>query len=92
MFGIVHQYSHENLADDTLSFISSYIFFFRIIIVYCHQGSNIYFHNYWKNSINTQIDQGFPMSKELKDFLNPKGIATSCSSPYNPQGNSQVER
>lgn len=31
------------------------------------------------------------MSKELKDFLNPKGIATSCSSPYN-QGNSQVER
>lgn len=32
------------------------------------------------------------MSKELKDFLNPEGIATSCSSPYNPQGNSQVER
>lgn len=32
------------------------------------------------------------MSKELKDFLNPKGIATSCSSLYNLQGNSQVVR
>ena len=32
------------------------------------------------------------MSKELKDFLHSHQIATSHSSPYNPQGNGQVER
>ena len=32
------------------------------------------------------------MSKALKDFLTGKGIASSRSTPYNPRGNSQVER
>ena len=32
------------------------------------------------------------MSKELKEFLTSLGTATSHSTPYNPQGNGQVER
>ena len=32
------------------------------------------------------------MSKELKDWLHSKGIATSRTTPYNPRGNGQVER
>ena len=32
------------------------------------------------------------MSRELKEYLHNKLIATSHSSPYNPTGNSQVER
>ena len=32
------------------------------------------------------------ISKEMKDFLNSRGIACSKTSPYNPKGNGQVER
>lgn len=32
------------------------------------------------------------LSKEMKDFLHRKGIATSYTTPYNPQGNGQTER
>ena len=32
------------------------------------------------------------VSRRLKDFLLQKGVATSHSTPYHPQGNSQVER
>ena len=32
------------------------------------------------------------MSKEVKDFLQRKGVATSRTTPFNPQGNGQVER
>lgn len=32
------------------------------------------------------------LSKEMKDFLHQKGIATSYTTPYNPQGNGQTER
>ncbi|XP_041989092.1 uncharacterized protein LOC121740463 [Aricia agestis] len=32
------------------------------------------------------------MSKELRDFLVMNGVACSRSTPYNPQGNGQVER
>ncbi|GFS72377.1 putative retrovirus-related pol polyprotein from transposon opus [Trichonephila clavipes] len=32
------------------------------------------------------------MSHELKSFLTSQGIATSCTTPYNPAGNGQVER
>ena len=32
------------------------------------------------------------MSREVKDYLQEKGVATSRSTPYNPQGNGQVER
>ena len=32
------------------------------------------------------------MSNELKDWLHSKGIATSRTTPYNPEGNGQTER
>ena len=32
------------------------------------------------------------MSAQLKDFLLQKGISTSRTTPYNPEGNGQVER
>ena len=32
------------------------------------------------------------MSKDLKDYLHLRGIATSRTTPYNPRGNGQVER
>ena len=32
------------------------------------------------------------MSKELKDYLHQRGVATSRTTPYNPQGNGLVER
>ena len=32
------------------------------------------------------------MSDELKTFLQSKGISTSRTAPYNPQGNGQVEK
>lgn len=32
------------------------------------------------------------ISKEIQDFLRSKGIVSSRSTPYNPQGNGQVER
>ena len=32
------------------------------------------------------------MSAELKTFLSEKGVATSRSTPYNPEGNGQIER
>jgi len=32
------------------------------------------------------------ISKEIQDFLRSKGVVTSRSTPYNPQGNGQVER
>ena len=38
-------------------------------------------------------DQGANfMSKELKDFLISKNVATSRTTPYNPQGNGQCEK
>lgn len=38
-------------------------------------------------------DQGTSfMSKDLKDYLSQKGVATSRTTPYHPTGNSQVER
>ena len=32
------------------------------------------------------------MSTELKDYLCSKGVITSCTTPYNPEGNGLVER
>ena len=32
------------------------------------------------------------MSSDLKKYLHEKGVATSCTTPYNPQGNGLVER
>ena len=32
------------------------------------------------------------MSQELRDFLNQRGIACSRTTPYNPEGNGQVEK
>ena len=41
----------------------------------------------------THIDRGSGfMSKELKNFLHQKGIATSRTTSYNPADNGQVER
>ena len=38
-------------------------------------------------------DQGTSfMSSELKEFLTVKGVSTSRTTPYNPEGNGQVER
>ena len=41
--------------------------------------------------IHSDCGSGF-MSKELRDNLHSKGIATSRTTPYNPQGNGLVER
>ena len=32
------------------------------------------------------------ISTEVRDFLHARGIATSCTTPYNPRGNGQCER
>ena len=41
--------------------------------------------------VHSDRGQAF-LSKELKDWLHSKGVATSKTTPYNPQGNGQVER
>ena len=41
--------------------------------------------------VHSDRGQGF-MSKELKDWLHSKGVATSRTTSYNPQGNGQIER
>ena len=41
--------------------------------------------------VHSDRGQSF-MSNELKNWLHSKGIATSRTTPYNPQGNGQVER
>ena len=41
--------------------------------------------------VHSDRDPSF-MSKEVKEFLQGKGVATSRTTPYNPQGNGQVER
>ena len=41
--------------------------------------------------INSDRGSSF-ISQELKMFLNSRGISSSRSTPYNPTGNSQVER
>ena len=43
------------------------------------------------NYVHSDRGSGF-MSKELNDWLLEKGIAMSHSTPFNPQGNGQVER
>ena len=43
------------------------------------------------NYVHSDRGTGF-VSKELKDWLRDKGVAISHSTPYNPQGNGQVER
>jgi len=42
------------------------------------------------NFIHSDRGMSF-MSKEIKLFLNERGIYTSHSSPYHPQGNSQCD-
>ena len=41
--------------------------------------------------IHSDRGSGF-MSKDLKNYLHSRGIATSRTTPYNPRGNGQVER
>ena len=41
--------------------------------------------------VNSDRGSAF-MSRELKNWLHSKGVVTSRTTPYNPQGNGQVER
>ena len=41
--------------------------------------------------VHSDRGQSF-MSTDLRDFLHSRGIATSHTTPYNPQGNGQCER
>jgi transposase InsO family protein len=43
------------------------------------------------NYIHSDLDTSF-LSRELKDYLTKRGIATSRTTPYHPIGNGQVER
>lgn len=51
--------------------------------LFCMFGTPSYIHS----------DRGSSfMSNDLKTFLNSRGVATSRTTPYNPQGNGQIER
>lgn len=55
----------------------------KLCDLFCLFGTPSYIHS----------DRGSAfMSNELKTFLHSRGIATSRTTPYNPQGNGQVER